>query len=165
MLNLNIWNVAFTVINILVLYAFMRHFLVGPVTQILADRKRAIETDLDEASRAKSEALQLQKDYQASLSRADQEAAGIVAEAKARAGEEYQKILDQAKRDVAKKQEEAERTIALEREKALNDLQSSVAGLAMTAAAKLLAQQSSADRDQAVYDAFLRREAGEGRND
>ena len=30
MLNLNIWNVAFTVINLLVLYLFMKHFLIGP---------------------------------------------------------------------------------------------------------------------------------------
>ncbi len=165
MLNLNIWNIAFTVINILVLYAFMRHFLVGPVTQILAERKQMVEKDLDDASSAKSEALQLKKNYESSLSQADAEATRIVSDAKERAGKEYARILDQAKTDAAKKMEEAEKTIALEREKALNDLQTSVAGLAMTAAAKLLAEQSGADRDKTVYDTFLKREAGERQHD
>ena len=164
MLNLNIWNVAFTVINILVLYAFLRHFLVKPVTQILEERRSTIERDLDAADSAKSQALQLKADYESSLSQADEQALRIVADAKERAGKEYDRILEQAKQDAAKKLEEADKTISLEREKTLNDLQASVAGLAMTAAAKLLAQQSGAGRDKAVYDAFLK-EAGEGQHD
>ena len=42
----------------------------------------------------------------------------------------------------------ARKTMDAEREKALNDLRASVTGLAMTAAAKLLAEQSSADHDK-----------------
>ena len=53
MLNLNIWNVAFTVINLLVLYLFMKHFLIGPVRSILDERKQMIEHDLDEARTGK----------------------------------------------------------------------------------------------------------------
>ena len=40
MLKIDIWNIAFTLINILVLYLFLRHFLIAPVRQILSDRKR-----------------------------------------------------------------------------------------------------------------------------
>ena len=42
MLNINIWNIAFTVINLLVLYIFMKHFLIGPVRKILDERKQMI---------------------------------------------------------------------------------------------------------------------------
>ena len=42
-----------------------------------------------------------------------------------------------------KRQMRRKKVIELEREKALNDLQASVTGLAMTAAAKLLSEQSS----------------------
>ena len=41
------------------------------------------------------------------------------------------------------------------REKALNDLQASVTGLAMTAAAKLLSEQRSPENDRKRYQAFL----------
>ena len=57
--------------------------------------------------------------------------------------------------DAVKKADEAKKVIELEREKALNDLQASVTGLAMTAAAKLLSEQRSPENDRKRYQAFL----------
>ena len=159
MLNLNIWKIACAVINLLVLYLFMKHFLVAPVRKILDERKQMIERDLDDAKDTRTQAEQMKTEYEASMSNADQEASRIIEDARARAGEEYNRILDQAKKDAAKKMEEADRTIALEREKAMNDLQAGVAGLAMTAAAKLLSEQAGPDRDRNLYNSFL---AGSG---
>ena len=153
MLNLNIWNVAFTVINLLVLYLFMKHFLIGPVRSILDERKQMIEHDLDEAKNRETEARQMKEQYQASIGNADEEASRII--------EEARKVLAQARADAAKKMEEADRTIALEREKAMNDLKAGVAGLAMTAAAKLISEQSAPDSDRNLYNRFLA-ESGEG---
>ena len=161
MLNLNIWNIACTVINLLVLYIFMKHFLVAPVRRILDERKQMIEHDLDEAKNRETEARQMKEQYQASIGSADEEASKIIEDARARAGEEYNRILEQAKKDAAKKMEEADRTIALEREKAMNDLKAGVAGLAMTAAAKLISEQSAPDGDRNLYNRFLA-ESGEG---
>lgn len=45
--------------------------------------------------------------------------------------------------------------IDLEREKALNDLRTSVTGLAMTATAKLLSEQAGPESDKKRYQAFL----------
>ena len=159
MLNINIWNIAFTVINLLVLYLFMKHFLVKPIRKILDERKQMIEHDLDEAKDKADEADRMKAQYEASIGNADQEAARIIEEAKARAGEEYNKIMNQAKSDTARKMEEADKAISLEREKAMNDLKAGVAGLAMTAAAKLLSEQSGPDGDRNIYNHFL---AGSG---
>ena len=46
-------------------------------------------------------------------------------------------------------------------EKAMNDLKAGVAGLAMTAAAKLISEQSAPDGDRNLYNRFLA-ESGEG---
>lgn len=155
MLNINFWNIAFTVINLLVLYFFMKHFLVKPMRAILDERKQMVERDLDAASASKQEAEQMKKEYEASIQNADQEAGKILENAKLRATEEYNQILARAKTDATKKMEEADRTIALEREKALTDLRASVAELAMTATAKLLAEQNRPQNDRSCYDAFL----------
>ena len=72
-------------------------------------------------------------------------------------------IRDRAREDAAKKMEDADKTIALEREKAMNDLKVSVAGLAMSAAAKLLSEQSGPENDRNLYNRFLA-ESGD-RND
>ena len=152
MLNLNIWNVAFTVINLLVLYLFMKHFLIGPVRSILDERKQMIEHDLDEAKNRETEARQMKEQYQTSIGNADEEASRIIEEARNRAAAEYEKVLAQARADAAKKMEEADRTIALK---------AGVAGLAMTAAAKLISEQSAPDGDRNLYNRFLA-ESGEG---
>lgn len=161
MLNINIWNIAFTVINLLVLYLFMKHFLIGPVRRILDERKQMIEHDLDDAKNTRTEAEQMKSRYEASVGNADEEASRIIEEAKSRAGEEYNRILSQAKEDAAKKMADADRTIALEREKAMNDLKAGVAGLAMTAAARLLSEQSGPENDRNIYNRFLA-ESGDG---
>lgn len=163
MLNVNVWNLAFTIINIVILYLFMRHFLIGPVRKMLAQRKQMIEQDLDDAKNTRTEAEQMKVRYEASMQKADGEASQIIEDARSRAGDEYNRIMAQAKEDALKKIEDAERTITLEREKAMNDLKASVAGLAMAAAAKLLSEQSGPDHDQDLYNRFLA-EAGE-RND
>ena len=137
------------------LLIFMKHFLVAPVRRILDERKQMIERDLDDAKDTRTQAEQLKEEYEASMGNADQEASKIIEDARARAGEEYNRILEQAKKDAAKKMEEADRTIALEREKAMSDLQAGVAGLAMTAAAKLLSEQAGPDRDRNLYNSFL----------
>ena len=66
MLNISFWNIAFTIINVLVLLLFMRHFLMKPVMEILEQRKQMVEKDLDAASTAKSQAEALKTQYAAS---------------------------------------------------------------------------------------------------
>ena len=42
MLNISFWNIAFTIINVLVLLLFMRHFLMKPVmAKLLAEQSSA----------------------------------------------------------------------------------------------------------------------------
>ena len=110
---------------------------------------------IDEAAVSSRDADLLKKKYELSLENAKAEADDIVTKAKVRASEEYDRILKKADADAAKKADEAKKVIELEREKALNDLQASVTGLAMTAAAKLLSEQSSPENDRKRYQAFL----------
>ena len=44
MLNINFWNIAFTVINLLVLYLFLKHFLMKPLMEIMEKRQAQVET-------------------------------------------------------------------------------------------------------------------------
>lgn len=142
MLRIDFWNIAFIIINLLVLYFFMKHFLIGPVTKIVDERRQMVEKDLEEAAAAREDAGRMKAQYEAAAASADQEARAIVQEARERAQAEYDKILVQARADAKKKQKDAERTIALEQEKAMEELKRSVAGLAMTAAARLLSEKT-----------------------
>ena len=105
MLNINFWNIAFTVINLLVLYLFLKHFLMKPLMEIMEKRQAQVETDLNDAASEKQEAIRLKEQYEGSLREAEDQAGRILEDAKKMGRTEYEKILRQADDDAAKKLE------------------------------------------------------------
>jgi F-type H+-transporting ATPase subunit b len=61
MLDFDIWTILFSVINILVLFFFLKKFLFGRVNKILEERAKLVQDDLDNA-KAKSEQAQALKE-------------------------------------------------------------------------------------------------------
>ena len=45
------WNVIFTIINLIVLYLALRHFLIGPVTKVMEQRKAMIDGQFADAKK------------------------------------------------------------------------------------------------------------------
>lgn len=155
MLNINFWNIAFTVINLLILYLFLRHFLMKPLMELIEKRQAQVEADLDDAASEKKKAVQLKEEYEGSLLEAENQAGRILEDAKKLAKTEYDKILKQADADAAKKLAQADQLISLEREKTLQELQSMTKELAADAAEKLLREKSGRDADHRRFAAFL----------
>ena len=48
------WNVVFTIINLIVLYLGLRKFLIGPVTNVMEQRKQMIEGQIADANKLKA---------------------------------------------------------------------------------------------------------------
>ena len=86
MLRLDI-NLVFTVINLLVLYFFMRKFLFGRVNKILEERKALIEKQFADAKTAQDAADGMKTEYEGKLAAAQGEGEEIIARAKAEAKE------------------------------------------------------------------------------
>ena len=63
------WNVVFTIINLIVLYLGLRKFLIGPVTNVMEQRKQMIEGQIADANKLKAEAGDLKKQYEGMLHR------------------------------------------------------------------------------------------------
>ena len=154
MLNINFWNIAFTVINLLVLYLFLKHFLMKPLMEIMEKRQAQVETDLNDAASEKQEAIRLKEQYEGSLREAEDQAGRILEDAKKMGRTEYEKILRQADDDAAKKLEQADRMIGLV-EKTLRELQGLTKELAATATEKLLKENSGQEADRKRFAAFL----------
>ena len=92
MLRLDI-NLVFTVINLLVLYFFMRKFLFGRVNKILEERKALIEKQFADAKTAQDAADGMKTEYEGKLAAAQGEGEEIIARAKAEAKEQSEKLL------------------------------------------------------------------------
>lgn len=154
------WNILFTILNLIVLYLAMRHFLIGPVMGIIEKRRALIDGQLKDARDQKEEAKKLLAQYEEVQKGADEEAAQIIERAKCDAGKAYEMQIaegrEQAKRLVA----DGQKTVELERAKMVQELEAQIAELALCAAAKILAENHSKETDRMLYERFLTK-AGE----
>lgn len=149
------WNIIWTVVNLLVLYALLKKFLFGPVTAIMDRRKKLIEDQFGDAERKTAEADAKKQEYEALLADAYAQAAQIVRAAQHKAAQEYDQILLDAHSDAKRIIAEAQKTAALEREQALCDAQDSIAGIVLLATAKVTHQNMNSVENEAYVQSLL----------
>jgi F-type H+-transporting ATPase subunit b len=138
MFNINFWNILFTIINVLVLYAIFYKFLLNPVKNIIQKREDLIRGQFESAEQTQKEADALKADLEENLSHAHEEANAILLEAKQQAAAEQQKALEATKAETERMLEKANAEIADAKLRAEKETKDQVAVLAMMAAKKIL---------------------------
>ena len=137
-------NFLYTMINLIVLAFLLKKFLIKPVTDIMEKRRQLIEDGLKNAQNAQEDAMKMKEEYAQALGGAKEESVRIVEKARKDAKSEYERIVEEADA------------------RAGSIIESEIAGLAMTAAAKIVAEQTG--NNQEIYDKFLE-EVGEAHED
>lgn len=138
MLSLDIWNLLFTVINVLVLYLLMKKFLFQPVLAVLGKREEMIAAHMEEARKSQQEAEELKTDYESRLQNAKEEAQEMVHNARTLAEQEREGILIKAQKESEQMLENAKNMIAAEQERAQQEVKDEIAALAVLAARKIM---------------------------
>ena len=147
MLSLNVWNLLFTIINVLVLYLLMKKFLFKPVLAVLEKRKEMIATNMEEARKSQQEAEKLKCDYEEKLSSAKEEAQVIVHNARELAEQERAGILEKTRVESEQMIEKAKAAILTEQEQAQQEAKEEIAKLAVLAARKIIEAGDAHDTD------------------
>jgi len=127
-------------VNFFLLLGLLSLVLYKPVMRMLRERQERIAKGLAEAELASKRAAQAEADYQKRLEEARREAQAIVAQARETAEKERQSLLAQAQAQVQELRARAEQDIQHERQAALAALQGQVADLAIAAAGRVLGQ-------------------------
>ena len=127
MLQLDVWNVLFTIINLLILFVLMRIFLYKPVQKIIAKRQEEADRQFGEAAAKQSEAEDLKTKYQAVLSDAENEKKKVVSEARKTADEEYQRIVADAHKTASQIKDDAEAEAISQKEQILKKAEKEIA--------------------------------------
>ena len=130
MLQLDVWNVLFTIINLLILFVLMRIFLYKPVQKIIAKRQEEADRQFGEAAAKQSEAEELKTKYQAVLSDAENEKKKVVSEARKTADEEYQRIVTDAHKTASQIKDDAEAEAISQKEQILKKAEKEIADMA-----------------------------------
>ena len=162
MLNL-LWNIVWTIVNILVLFLLLKHFLFKPITEMMESRTAEIENNLKDAEDQKQKASELTAQYEEKLQGAHAEAAQIVSEARQRGQREYDAILKTAGQDAQKEQERARADMEREREEMLRGVQENVTELVLLTASKLSQKELDEESDRKLVDSFLSEAGGDER--
>jgi F-type H+-transporting ATPase subunit b len=112
------------------------------IAKSLDERAGRIKADLDEAKKLKDDAAQLLADYRRKRGEAEKEAQEIIAGAKAEAERLAAEAKVKIEEFVARRTKMAETKIAQAEAQATADVRSAAADAAVTAAAKVLSQET-----------------------
>lgn len=145
-------NILWTIINLLVLFALMKHFLFKPVHNILDQRKQEIESDFAHANEQKQEAQKIKDKADAQLNNINAICDEHLAKAKEKASLEYEKIIA----DANKKSDEMIEQARMKSIEASNEekakAKTEIADMINKAADKIANTKS----DEKLYDDFLK---------
>ena len=152
-------GLVWTIINLIVLFLLLRHFLINPVSNIMEQRRKLIADGLQNAQDTQDEANRLKAEYEEALSGAKKESAEIVDKARIDARAEYDRIVGEAGAKAGNIIENAKENVRIEREQTMKELPSQIAGLAIASAEKIVG-----DKEQNIYDQFLGEVGGTDEN-
>ena len=141
MLNVNIWDILWTVINLLLFFVLLRIFLFKPVLKVMNDREKKIRDDLDSAEATKEESEELKAQYEAELADVNEEADKIRTDAKNSAEKEKAEIIADAHTEAERLIADAQKTIERDRQEAIESAHNEIAGLAVLTAARLVSNK------------------------
>ncbi len=145
------WTVLFTLVNMIIVFVVLKKFLFKPVTKMIDDRQKEIDTMFQQAGDAKTQAEAMEAEYKQKLATAQQTGEQIVKEAVARGQSREEEILRQATKDAEAMRSKAAADIALEKKKAINDAKNEISGMAVAIAEKVVERQlRGADQDRMI---------------
>lgn len=139
------------IIAIFFLFLIMSFFLFNPARKLMNDRKEKIRSELDTAKSDMEEAKRLKEEYAAKLKGIDKEAESILSEARRKAQQNGNQLIDEAKEEAARILERARTEVALEKQKMSDDIKKEIVSVASLMAGKVVA----ASIDTTVQDGLI----------
>ena len=138
MLSLEPWTIFWTVVNVLVLFVALRHFLIKPVMGVIEQRNEMIRQQFDAAQKTQDEANKMKADYEQQLDTAKEQASDIIAAARVRSEKEHSKAIADTEAERVKMLAQAREDIEKEQANAKKELQSQIMDIAMLASKKII---------------------------
>ena len=160
-IGVNFWTALFTLLNFLALFFVAKHFLIGPVMQLIQARQKELDDLYADAYNAKANAEAMQSEYKLKLEDAQATSERIVKEAVSRGQAREEEILRQANSQADAIRSKASADIAMEKKKAVNDAKNEISVIAVAIAGKVVGRELSDEDHSRLVDAFID-ELGDG---
>ncbi len=155
LITLNVWHIAATIGNLLILTWILKRFLWKPITKVLETRKNEVDSIYREAEDKAHKAELDRLEYRAKLDGAQSEADEIIRAATARAEGMSERIIGDAKVRASSTLHRAEAEIELERRRAMKELMGEISTISVQIAENVVGREISEDDHRGLIDSFI----------
>lgn len=145
----------FTVLNMLILYWFLKKKFFKPVLNLMNSRTQSIESQIQNAEDMTKKAQELKAEYERKLIDAEDIGKKIVQEYRDKAINHSNEILDEANNEAELIKARAKKDAERERQKAEDEIRERVISLALIAASKVVNEQLGNKNQHAIINQFI----------
>jgi len=153
--GVDIWKLAFQIVNFLLLLYLLNRFLFKRVLRLLDERQTRISQGLEDAETAARDRELARAEREAALAEARREAEAMVPRAAKTAEATGAEILAEAKASAEQITARAREEISAEKDRALAEIRGEVADLALEAAGKLIGSEMDGPTQRRLVKQFL----------
>ena len=150
-----------TLIAVLVLVVVATNLLFNPVREFLKKRQEKIRDEIDQADQNKADAEKLKADYEGRLKEINKEAEEILNEARKKAVQNQNKIVDEAKEEAVRIIAHAKSEAELEKQKAADEMKQQMITIASMMAGKVISSGINTEIQDTLVEDTLK-EMGDG---
>jgi F-type H+-transporting ATPase subunit b len=157
-MNIDFVTIAAHIINVVILFFFLRWLLYKPVKKFIDARSAAFDERRENLARQEEELAKKSADYEALIASSKKEADGIVKTARDNANKRAEKIIEEARQTAKDLMASTRNEIAAERDIAQARMREEVADLAVGIAARVLEREVKAEDNERIIESFFERE-------
>lgn len=162
-LGINLAQLITQIVGISALLFLLVKFLYRPILKVLDERSARIRESLEAADRAKEQAAASQAQMQDEMQRSREEGQQMIAQAREMAARFRDEEMSKAREEIAAERRRAESDIQRERDAAIEDLRREFAGLAITAAERVVERSLDESTHKDIIDKVLEESASIGK--
>ncbi len=163
-LGINLAGLLTQLVSFTVLVVVLWVLLYKPVTRALDQRSQRIRESLETADRVRQEAGESQAAIEQQTAEAREEGQRLIAQAREVADRFREEEIAKARQEIEAERARAEANIQRERDAAIEDLRREFAGLAITAAERVIERSLDEDDHRELIESVLEQGAQANRN-
>ena len=148
-------TIVFTLLNLLILFLFVRHFLFKKINAVLESRQNEVQKAFDDAEQATEKAKQLEEEYSDKILKAKEESAEIVKNATKKAQLRSDDIINEAKTDAGNIISKANSDIEREKKRAINQMKDEISDMALAIASKVIEKEIDEKDNDKLIEEFI----------
>lgn len=154
-MEFNFVDMLLYIVNLIILFFVLKHFVYKPVSKFLSSRKESVSKEIDTAANDLQQAQEARAKYEALLENSKNEAAEIVAKGRERADKVYAEAVEQGRAEARQIVQRAFAEIQREKKAAYENMRDDIADMAIGVAERILKREISQEDNRRIIDEFF----------